>query len=171
MWMVASISSKFLALSYFFDMAPRLFQKVESLTFQKMYGGICHLKWYRWTNFMDLAHGLIVISCQTQIQIFEVCVMETIASTTSTSTSGSLSIAKPTVVTLKNFEACEIRLNLFLLMDLSEGNQTGNMKDTNPWCMFEYSTSRNTGPFPCFNSEWQGVNSIPCLIGWLLYLA
>ena len=59
MWMVTTISSKFLALSYFFDMAPRLFQKVESLTFEKMYGGICHLKWYRWTNFMDLAHGLI----------------------------------------------------------------------------------------------------------------
>ena len=58
MWIVVTISSKFLALSYFFDMAPRLFQKVESLTFQKIYGGICHLKWYRWTNFMDLAHGL-----------------------------------------------------------------------------------------------------------------
>ena len=58
MWIVATISSKFLALSYFFDMAPILFQKVESLTIQKMYGGICHLKWYRWTNFMDLAHGL-----------------------------------------------------------------------------------------------------------------
>ena len=39
-------------------MAPRLFQKEESLTFQKMYGGICHLKWYRLTNFMDPAHGL-----------------------------------------------------------------------------------------------------------------
>ena len=59
MWIVATISSKFLAFSYFFDMAPRLFQKVESLTFQKMYGGICHLKWYRWPNFMDLAHGLM----------------------------------------------------------------------------------------------------------------
>ena len=58
MWLVATISSKFLALSYFFDMAPILFQKVESLTFQKMFGGICHLKWYRWINFMDLAHGL-----------------------------------------------------------------------------------------------------------------
>ena len=59
MWIVVTISSKFLALSYFFDMPPRLFQKVESLTFQKIYGGICHLKWYRWTNFMDLAHGLV----------------------------------------------------------------------------------------------------------------
>ena len=61
MWIVATISSKFRALSYFFEMAPRLFQKVESLPFQKMYGGICHLKWYRRTNFMDLAHGLILV--------------------------------------------------------------------------------------------------------------
>ena len=66
MWMVATISSKFLALSYFFGMAPILFQKVESLTFQKMYGGICHLKWYRWTNFMDIAHGLIVFQVTSQ---------------------------------------------------------------------------------------------------------
>ena len=64
MWIVATISSKFLALSYFFDMAPKLFQKVESLTFQKMYGGICHLKWYRWPNFMDLAHGLVSVVIQ-----------------------------------------------------------------------------------------------------------
>ena len=70
MRIVAAISSKFLALSYFFDMAPRLFQKVESLTFQKMYGGICHLKWYRWANFMDLAHGLQKrIACYRQQQV------------------------------------------------------------------------------------------------------
>ena len=60
MCIVATVRSKFLALSYFFDMAPRLFQIVENLPFQKMYGGICHLKWYRLTNFMDLAHGLIM---------------------------------------------------------------------------------------------------------------
>ena len=69
MRMVASISSKFLAISYFFDMAPRLFQKVESLTFQKMYGGICHLKWYRWTNFMDLAHGLLMFTTALKVAL------------------------------------------------------------------------------------------------------
>ena len=62
MWIVPTIKSKFLAFSYFFYMAPRLFQKVKSLTFQKLYGGICHLKWYRWPNFMDLAHGLIILT-------------------------------------------------------------------------------------------------------------
>ena len=58
--MVATIALKFLALSYFVDMAPQLFHKVEIPSFQKMYGGICHLKWYRWVNIRDLAHGLII---------------------------------------------------------------------------------------------------------------
>ena len=69
MWLVATINKKFLALSYFFDMAPILFQKVESLTFQIICGGICHLKWYRWINFMDLAHGLYTFAHECNIFI------------------------------------------------------------------------------------------------------
>ena len=60
---------KICGLSYFFDMAPIIFHKVEVPTFQKMYGGTCHLKWYRWTNFMGLAHGLTcitILSCRLQ---------------------------------------------------------------------------------------------------------
>ena len=38
---------QFRALSYFVDMAPRLFHKIEVLSFKKMYGGTCHPKWYQ----------------------------------------------------------------------------------------------------------------------------
>ena len=44
---VATMMIQFRALSYFVDMAPRLFHKIEVLTFQKMYGGTCHPKWYQ----------------------------------------------------------------------------------------------------------------------------
>ena len=42
---VATMMIQFRALSYFVDMAPRLFHKIEVLSFQKMYGGTCHPKW------------------------------------------------------------------------------------------------------------------------------
>ena len=38
---------QFQALSYSVGMAPRLFHKIEVLSFQKMYGGTCHPKWYQ----------------------------------------------------------------------------------------------------------------------------
>ena len=41
------IMIQYQALSYFVDMAPRLFHKIQVLSFQKMYGGTCHPKWYQ----------------------------------------------------------------------------------------------------------------------------
>ena len=57
---VATIMMQFLALSYFVDMAPRLFHKIKVQSFQKMYGGTCHPKWYQQPPWlMDKCHNKI----------------------------------------------------------------------------------------------------------------
>ena len=46
MWIVATMMVLYRALNYVDDMALRRFHKIQVPSFQKMYGEICHPKWY-----------------------------------------------------------------------------------------------------------------------------